>query len=122
MNDARARELLTAERDRLLSLRHGHTGEELEQSLVESTTELSVASQHPGDVASATAEREKDLSVREHLDAQLREVEAAFQRLEQGRYGICEGTGEPIPDERLEAAPAARYTVAYQAQLERGSS
>lgn len=122
MDDARARDLLTAERERLLSLRHGHAGEELEQSLVESTSELSASSQHPGDMASATTEREKDLSVREHLDAQLREVEAAFQRLEEGRYGICEGTGEPIPEERLEAEPAARYTVAYQAQLERGST
>lgn len=120
MDDARARELLTAERERLLSLRHGHVGEELEQSLVESTSELSTSGQHPGDVASDTAEREKDLSVREHLDAQLREVEAAFQRLEEGRYGICEGTGEPIPDERLEVEPAARYTVTYQAQLEGG--
>lgn len=121
MHESRARALLEAERERLLGLRHGHTGSQLEQSLTESTSELSVSGQHPGDVASDTTEREKDLWVLEHLDTQLQEVEAAFQRLEEGRYGICEGTGEPIPDERLEAEPAARYIVAYQAQLERGS-
>lgn len=121
MDESRARALLEAERERLLGLRHGHTAQHLEQSPAESTAELSVSGQHPGDVASDTTEREKDLSVLEHIDAQLREVEVAFQRLDEGRYGLCEGTGEPIPDERLEVEPAARYTVAYQAQLERGS-
>lgn len=119
MDADRARKLLEAERGRLIALRDGHTSQHLEQSLEDSTSELTSFDQHPGDVASETVEREKDLSVREHVEAQLREVDAAFQRLEEGRYGICEGTGDPIPDERLEVEPAARYTVAYQAELER---
>lgn len=118
MDEARARKLLEAERERLLALRDGHTTQHLSQSQEDSTGELSAFDQHPGDVATETTEREKDLSVREHVEAQLKEVEAAFQRLEEGRYGICEGTGEPIPDERLEAEPTARYTVAYQRQRE----
>lgn len=121
MDQQRARELLEAEQERLRSLRDGHAGQQLEHSLTDSTSELSSFDQHPGDVASETAEREKDVSLREHIDAQLGEVEAAFKRLEEGRFGICEGTGEPIPDERLEAEPTARYTVAYQSQLERRS-
>lgn len=121
MEESRARELLEAERDRLLGLRHGHTGQQLREALAGSSSELTSSDQHPGDVASDTVEREKDLSVLEHVDAQLREVEAAFQRLDEGRFGICEGTGEPIPDERLEVEPAARYVVAYQAEVERRS-
>lgn len=121
MDETRARKLLEAERDRLLALRDGHTSDHLEESVTDSTSELSAFDQHPGDVASETAEREKDLSVREHVEAQLEEVQAAFQRLEEGRYGLCEGTGERIPDERLEAEPAARYTVGYQTELERSS-
>lgn len=119
MEPTRARNLLEAERERLIGLRDGHTSQHLDQSLEDSTSELTSFDQHPGDVASDTAEREKDLSVREHIQAQLQEVDAAFERLDEGRYGICEGTGEPIPDERLEAEPAARYTVAHQAELER---
>lgn len=120
MDSTRARRLLEAERDRLLAMRNGHHTEHLETSLQDSTSELSSFDQHPGDVATETAEREKDLSVLEHIDAQLREVTDAFQRLDDGRYGICEGTGEPIPDERLEAEPTARYTVEYKARLEGG--
>lgn len=118
MDATRARRLLEAERDRLLAMRNGHSNEHLDTSLQDSTSELSSFDQHPGDVASETSEREKDLSVLEHIDAQLREVNDAFQRLDEGRYGICEGTGEPIPDERLEAEPAARYTVEHKARLE----
>lgn len=119
MQDARARELLEAERQRLLALRDGHTGQHLEESLADSTSELSAFDQHPGDVASETAEREKDLSVLEHVEAHLREIDEAVRRVDEGRYGICEGTGERIPDERLEAEPTARYTVDYQAEMER---
>lgn len=121
MDATRARKLLEAERERLIALRDGHTGQHLEESLADSPSELTAFRQHPGDVASETAEREKDLSVREHVEAQLREVDAAFQRLDEGRYGVCEATGEPIPDERLEAEPAARHTVGYQSRVDRGA-
>lgn len=119
MQDARARELLEAERQRLLALRDGHTGQHLEESLADSTSELSAFDQHPGDVASETVEREKDLSVLEHVEAHLHEIDEAVRRVDEGRFGICEGTGERIPDERLEAEPTARYTVDYQAEMER---
>lgn len=117
MDETRARMLLKAERDRLVELRRSKRSE-LEQPLSDSTSELSSFDQHPGDLASETAERETSLSLLGHVDAQLQEVDDAFARLEAGRYGICEGTGEPIPDERLEADPAARYTVEHQRELE----
>lgn len=119
MDETRARTLLEEERARLLALRDGHTGEHLRESQEDSTSELTSFGQHPGDVASETAEREKDLSVMEHVEAQLREVDDALARLDEGRYGICEGTGAPIPDERLEAEPTARYTVEHAQRLER---
>ena len=49
----------------------------------------------------------------------LREIEAAIRKFEDGTYGICEGTGEPIERRRLEARPWTRYSVAYKEQLER---
>ncbi|MCA9712379.1 MAG: TraR/DksA C4-type zinc finger protein, partial [Myxococcales bacterium] len=48
---------------------------------------------------------------RRHHDARLREVEAALQRMDDGTYGICEETDEPIPFARLHAEPTTRYTV-----------
>jgi len=49
----------------------------------------------------------------------LAEIEEALGRIKDGTYGICEGSGEPIPLKRLEVFPSARYTVAYQEELER---
>jgi DnaK suppressor protein len=47
------------------------------------------------------------------------EIEAALKRFEDGTYGVCEGTDEPIGFRRLEARPWTRYSVGYQEQLER---
>jgi DnaK suppressor protein len=47
------------------------------------------------------------------------EIEAALARFDDGSYGLCEGTDEPIGFRRLEARPWTRYCVAYQEQVER---
>ena len=49
----------------------------------------------------------------------LREIEYALKKFDDGTYGICEGTDEPIERRRLEARPWTRYSVAYKEQLER---
>lgn len=43
--------------------------------------------------------------------AHLAEIDAATDRLDEGRHGACEVCGEPIPEERLEARPTARRCV-----------
>src|SRR5690625_2663890 len=45
-------------------------------------------------------------------------VAAALTRLRQGRYGICEDTGEPIPFERLQVNPTATRTLDAQVRHE----
>jgi RNA polymerase-binding transcription factor DksA len=50
----------------------------------------------------------------------LHEVFDALQRIERGTYGICETTGEPIEETRLQAIPWARYSYAGQDDLEKG--
>jgi DnaK suppressor protein len=49
-----------------------------------------------------------DLSILDDLESELRDVEHALARLEDGTYGICEVCGEPIGEIRLEARPATR--------------
>jgi DnaK suppressor protein len=49
----------------------------------------------------------------------LGEIDAALTRLDEGRYGLCEGTGEPIEFRRLLARPWARFSVAHKEALER---
>jgi DnaK suppressor protein len=49
----------------------------------------------------------------------LAEIDRALVKLREGSYGLCEGTGEPIGYARLRLQPWARYSVAYQEELER---
>lgn len=47
------------------------------------------------------------------LEPQLREVEAALERIEKGTYGICEISGDVIEKDRLEANPSARTSIKH---------
>jgi RNA polymerase-binding transcription factor len=107
-----ARELLTAERRRI--------ERELETLGVGANSELSHQDQHPADEASELFEEERDQGLRERLQQELRAVARAERRLADGTYGLSVESGEPIPDERLEAYPTAERTVDEQRRLERG--
>jgi len=61
---------------------------------------------------------ETALSLMGREAARLREIEEALERIRKGTYGICEGSGKPIPIERLKVMPTARYTREYQEKLE----
>ncbi|MFW6155388.1 MAG: TraR/DksA family transcriptional regulator [Planctomycetota bacterium] len=54
--------------------------------------------------------------------AELREVEEALARMDEGTYGICLATGKPISLSRLRARPWAKYCIDYARQLERSRS
>lgn len=67
---------------------------------------------HLADDATDTLEVEQDLALERHLRSMLIEVESALQRMAEGRYGRCEGCGQAIDPERLEALPYTRYCLA----------
>ncbi len=52
----------------------------------------------------------------------LSEIDDALQRIEDRKYGICEGTDKPISKARLEAQPWARYCVEHAQMLEQGQA
>ena len=118
-NEIRTR--LENERDRLKTLMaeydENSVGEEPQSDWVE---ELSSYDQHPADQGTETFEQEKALSMLEQHQADLADVERAFKRLEDGSYGKCEACGKEIPDDRLEARPAARFCLEDQRQVEQG--
>ena len=49
----------------------------------------------------------------------IAKIDAALRRIDDGEYGYCEVTGEPIPLARLEARPTATMTVEAQERHER---
>jgi RNA polymerase-binding protein DksA len=63
------------------------------------------------DSAQATTERSEFLALADQLRTHHKEVVEALGRLEAGTYGKCEGCGEEIPFDRLEAIPSARLCV-----------
>src|SRR5438874_1132319 len=120
MDADEARQRLVAERARLTEVKENFDDEHIsDEPENESVGELSAIDQHQADVGTETFEREKDLSILEQLDAELADVEHALKRLDEGTYGTCEYDGKPIPEERLEAMPAARLCKEHQVEAER---
>jgi DnaK suppressor protein len=105
MDDERAGGLLQEERHRVEHL--------IAQAREDARADRAEANQ-TGDIADPaerlTAE-EVDDAVLEGLEARLAAVSRAEQRLAAGTYGRSVRSGLPIPDERLEADPAAELTV-----------
>lgn len=103
MNEERAKELLAAERQRveadIAAAQRGGPEESDERK-------------EPGDFESeGLYQDELDAGLAADLKDRLAAVERAEERLAAGTYGLSTKSGEPIPDERLEAFPTAELTV-----------
>jgi DnaK suppressor protein len=72
------------------------------------------AADQPGDMfdsAEPLTKEGTDDSVRTELQERLSAIDRAERRLEDGQYGYSVRSGQPIPDDRLEADPTAELTV-----------
>jgi len=114
MEENRARSLLQAERAEVQSLLTGteEAGEEDRETEDEEGVDVSDPAQ------SLTAEGMDD-AIAESLRDRLETIDRALKRLDDGTYGRSVRSGVPIPDERLEADPAAELTVEEARQAER---
>ena len=61
------------------------------------------------------------MELRERELKRLHEVEEALYRIEDGSYGLCEDSGEPIGEKRLEKIPWVRLSIESQEEYERGT-
>ena len=103
-------------RRKLLRLR-ADTQRELDRTLSADPND-SVREGDQADQASAAVDREFGIVNRGRAQALLHQIEQALGRLDNGAYGYCEDTGEPIDLRRLDAQPTATLTTAAQAQRE----
>jgi RNA polymerase-binding transcription factor len=115
MDQDRARSLLIAERDEVQGLlKDAETaGQEDRQSEVDSEAG------DTGDAAQPLEAEGQDDAIAESLRNRLDAIERALHRLDDGTYGRSVRSGEPIPDERLEADPAAELTIEEARAAER---
>lgn len=72
----------------------------------------------PHDTREHDAERELDFARTDQLEAQLREIDAALQRLQQPGYGRCQDCEATIPFDRLTHQPQALRCVECQTEFE----
>jgi RNA polymerase-binding protein DksA len=73
---------------------------------------------HMADMGTDNYEQEFTLGLVEKDRQLLREINNALAKIQNGLYGLCEGTGKPISKPRLEAQPWAKYSIEYARLLE----
>jgi len=121
-NNELDKEFVEKQRERLEELRAELTGvvrglEEDQRSQAEDEGDFT--EHDSGDMSQSLYDREVEATLEQNIESRLQYVERALQKIEEGTYGICDDTGEPIPRGRLEAMPEAIYTVEAQQRRER---
>ena len=71
------------------------------------------------DRASSETDRSIELRARDRQRKLISKIDAAMRRIDDGTYGYCEETGEPISLKRLEARPIATLSIEAQERHER---
>lgn len=73
----------------------------------------------PADTAAANADRQLELRTKDRLRKLINKIDKALNRIENGTYGYCEETGDPIRVGRLDARPIATLSIEAQEMHER---
>ncbi|MCG8583745.1 MAG: TraR/DksA family transcriptional regulator [Pirellulales bacterium] len=71
------------------------------------------------DFALDSAQDEINSRLAEVESRELAQIDKALEKMRTGKYGICEGTGRPIPLTRLKALPYAQYSIEAQREIEK---
>jgi DnaK suppressor protein len=114
------KQLLLEKRREILKNVNEIEDEALNKSRLDATGDLSSMPIHMADLGTDNFEQEFALGLMDSERKLLHEIDDALQRIDEGTYGICEGTGKSIRKARLEAQPWARYCVEYARKLEQG--
>ena len=109
------RDLLLAKRREILGDMSAMEREALRSSAGSNLSTLPI---HMADMGTDNYEQEFTLGLVETERRLLREINLALAKIQNGSFGICEGTGKPISKARLEVQPWARYSIEYAKQME----
>ena len=96
------REERTRLREQLANLGHGEVELDFDENFADS--------------GQVTAERGEVEALSGQLNETLQDIEDALAKFDAGTYGRCESCGQPIPEARLEAMPAARLCISCASQ------
>lgn len=116
----RFKEMLLRKRREIFQNMFEIEGEALKKSRLDASGDLSSMPIHMADLGTDNYEQEFALGLMDSERRLLTQIDEALQRIEDGSYGICQGTGKPIRKARLEAQPWAQYCVEYARMIEQG--
>jgi RNA polymerase-binding protein DksA len=114
------RQLLLEKRAQLVGDVKTLRDEALSKNRQDAAGDLSSMPIHMADLGTDHYEQEFTLGLIEGERALLSEIDEALQRVDQGTYGICLATGNPIGKARLNAKPWAKYCYEYMLAQEQG--
>ncbi len=109
---AQIKQHLESERTRILDLYN--------QDLKEGKRTSNQGAEDLVDQANKAYNRELMLSISTTEREQIKLIDEALERIEDGTYGLCLHSGEKIGLPRLEAVPWAKYTIEVQEKVEKG--
>ncbi|MHC5059894.1 MAG: TraR/DksA family transcriptional regulator [Planctomycetota bacterium] len=114
------KELLLHKRAEIIGDVSSIESEALKKSRLDAAGDLSSMPIHMADLGTDNFEQEFALGLMDSERKILSEINDALKRIDEGVYGICEGTGKPIAKARLQANPWARYGIKYATMVEQG--
>ena len=112
------KELLVQRKTMLLGDVNHLKDESLSKSRQDASGDLSAMPLHMADIGTENYEQEFRIGLVETEEEELREIDAALQRVKTKDYGICEGCSKQIRKTRLKAIPYARLCIACKRQEE----
>lgn len=114
---------LSAFRQLLLRKRAELVGDiaQMEREALQGSGALSSMPQHMAEQGSDTYDTTLSLDLAAADRKLIKEIDDAIARIDKGTYGVCELTGKPIKQDRLEELPWARYSIEAARELERRS-
>jgi DnaK suppressor protein len=119
IDDQAVRERLNAERERLERDIYERTQGDQAVTPADPLLDSGGVAGHDADDADSVSDFERNQAIISNSRATLVQVQAALQRLDDGKYGTCERCGKEINPRRLEALPYATLCIDCQAIVER---
>jgi len=113
------KELLLAKREEIVG-DASHMAENLNNRSGAGSSEHSSMPIHMADLGSDNWEQELNLGLLANEQETVREIDAALRRMQEGTYGVCVATNNPIGLARLRAKPWAKYCIEYARAREEG--
>ena len=112
------KKLLLRRRAQLSSEVEKMAEETLRHNRQDAAGDLSSMPIHMADIASDNFEKELNLDFIQMESAEVRDMDEALARIEQGTFGTCESCDKPIPKARLRAVPHARLCIGCKREEE----